>query len=183
MIGEDFLYLLCVDYLVAFVILKAFSLPPSWTPALCLILFPYIFISISISLHYYKIVKCTWQGIICSGERKRKKEIGEEKSNSAAAASSSGVVSSSVWPTVKPFVNGGAAGMLATCVIQPIDTIKVRIQLGEGSTAEVTKKILRNEGIASFYKVFFLFFEYGKTQLLGHVKCYWEIGKTQRNAS
>lgn len=30
-----------------------------------------------------------------------------------------------VWPTVKPFVNGGASGMLATCVIQPIDMIKV----------------------------------------------------------
>lgn len=32
---------------------------------------------------------------------------------------------STVWPTVKPFVNGGASGMLATCVIQPIDMIKV----------------------------------------------------------
>jgi solute carrier family 25 oxoglutarate transporter 11 len=31
----------------------------------------------------------------------------------------------SVWTTVKPFVNGGASGMLATCVIQPIDMIKV----------------------------------------------------------
>jgi hypothetical protein len=26
---------------------------------------------------------------------------------------------------VKPFVNGGASGMLATCVIQPIDMVKV----------------------------------------------------------
>lgn len=31
-----------------------------------------------------------------------------------------------VWKTIKPFVNGGASGMLATCVIQPIDMIKVR---------------------------------------------------------
>ncbi|KAG6683109.1 hypothetical protein I3842_13G175900 [Carya illinoinensis] len=31
-----------------------------------------------------------------------------------------------VWPTVRPFVNGGTSGMLATCVIQPIDMIKVR---------------------------------------------------------
>lgn len=30
-----------------------------------------------------------------------------------------------VWTTVKPFVNGGASGMLATCVIQPIDMVKV----------------------------------------------------------
>ncbi|KAJ9555362.1 hypothetical protein OSB04_009976 [Centaurea solstitialis] len=32
-----------------------------------------------------------------------------------------------VWPTVKPFANGGLSGMLATCVIQPIDMIKVRV--------------------------------------------------------
>jgi solute carrier family 25 oxoglutarate transporter 11 len=34
---------------------------------------------------------------------------------------------SGVWKTIKPFVNGGASGMLATCVIQPVDMIKVRI--------------------------------------------------------
>lgn len=34
----------------------------------------------------------------------------------------------SVWKTIKPFVNGGASGMLATCVIQPIDMVKVRYQ-------------------------------------------------------
>jgi Mitochondrial carrier protein len=34
------------------------------------------------------------------------------------------------WKTVKPFVNGGASGMLATCIIQPIDMVKVRLQLG-----------------------------------------------------
>jgi len=33
-----------------------------------------------------------------------------------------------------PFINGGSAGMFATCVIQPIDMVKVRLQLaGEGS--------------------------------------------------
>ena len=32
-----------------------------------------------------------------------------------------------VWPTIKPFVNGGASGMLATCVIQPLDMVKVPI--------------------------------------------------------
>lgn len=36
----------------------------------------------------------------------------------------------SAWKTVKPFVNGGASGMLATCIIQPIDMVKVRLQLG-----------------------------------------------------
>ncbi|KAL0417412.1 UNVERIFIED_CONTAM: Mitochondrial dicarboxylate/tricarboxylate transporter DTC [Sesamum radiatum] len=60
--------------------------------------------------------------------------------------------STGVWPTVKPFVNGGASGMLATCVIQPIDMIKVRIQLGQGSAAEVTRNMLKNEGFGAFYK-------------------------------
>ncbi|KAI7756410.1 hypothetical protein M8C21_011650 [Ambrosia artemisiifolia] len=72
-----------------------------------------------------------------------------------------------VWPTIKPFVNGGASGMLATCVIQPIDMIKfgldgnvkllqvdtqVRIQLGQGSAVSVTKEMLKNEGVGAFYK-------------------------------
>ncbi|KAF8041119.1 hypothetical protein BT93_B3136 [Corymbia citriodora subsp. variegata] len=59
---------------------------------------------------------------------------------------------SGVWPTVKPFVNGGASGMLATCVIQPIDMIKVRIQLGQGSAVQVTKNMLKEEGLGAFYK-------------------------------
>ncbi|PKI71512.1 hypothetical protein CRG98_008029 [Punica granatum] len=57
-----------------------------------------------------------------------------------------------VWPTVKPFVNGGASGMLATCVIQPIDMVKVRIQLGQGSAGQVTKTMLKEEGVGAFYK-------------------------------
>ncbi|PIA53966.1 hypothetical protein AQUCO_00900500v1 [Aquilegia coerulea] len=60
--------------------------------------------------------------------------------------------SSTVWPTIKPFVNGGASGMLATCVIQPVDMIKVRIQLGQGSAASVTKTMLQEEGVKAFYK-------------------------------
>ncbi|XAR68647.1 hypothetical protein NMG60_11003843 [Bertholletia excelsa] len=57
-----------------------------------------------------------------------------------------------LWPIVKPFVNGGTAGMLATCVIQPMDMIKVRIQLGQGSAIQITKNMLQNEGIRAFYK-------------------------------
>lgn len=37
---------------------------------------------------------------------------------------------SSLWSGAKPFVNGGASGMLATCFIQPVDMVKVRLQLG-----------------------------------------------------
>ncbi|OUZ99543.1 Mitochondrial substrate/solute carrier [Macleaya cordata] len=60
--------------------------------------------------------------------------------------------SGGVWPTVKPFVNGGASGMLATCVIQPVDMIKVRMQLGQGSAVSVTKNMLREEGFGALYK-------------------------------
>lgn len=35
-----------------------------------------------------------------------------------------------VWTAVKPYLNGGASGMMATCIIQPIDMVKVRLQLG-----------------------------------------------------
>lgn len=37
---------------------------------------------------------------------------------------------SPVWKAVKPYVNGGLSGMAATCIIQPIDMVKVRLQLG-----------------------------------------------------
>ncbi|XP_058073985.1 mitochondrial dicarboxylate/tricarboxylate transporter DTC-like [Magnolia sinica] len=67
--------------------------------------------------------------------------MGEEKPKSLA-----------VWPTVKPFANGGLSGMLATCVIQPVDMIKVRIQLGQGSGLHVAKTMLREEGPGAFYK-------------------------------
>ncbi|KAI5321061.1 hypothetical protein L3X38_030131 [Prunus dulcis] len=59
---------------------------------------------------------------------------------------------SGVWPTIKPFVNGGTSGMLATCVIQPVDMIKVRIQLGQGSAAQVTRTMIKEEGIGALYK-------------------------------
>ncbi|RWR72637.1 mitochondrial dicarboxylate/tricarboxylate transporter DTC-like protein [Cinnamomum micranthum f. kanehirae] len=70
-------------------------------------------------------------------------EMGEEKPKPKP---------SGVWPTIKPFVNGGASGMLATCVIQPIDMIKVRIQLGQGSGVYVARTMLRDEGFGAFYK-------------------------------
>ena len=40
------------------------------------------------------------------------------------------VAAKSAWSQAKPFVNGGASGMLATCFIQPVDMVKVRLQLG-----------------------------------------------------
>lgn len=58
-----------------------------------------------------------------------------------------------------PFVNGGAAGMVATTVIQPIDMIKVRLQLaGEGvktgprpSPITITKDIIAAGKVMDLY--------------------------------
>jgi solute carrier family 25 oxoglutarate transporter 11 len=58
-----------------------------------------------------------------------------------------------------PFINGGAAGMVATTVIQPIDMIKVRLQLaGEGirtgpkpTPLSVTKEILASGKAMDLY--------------------------------
>ena len=37
---------------------------------------------------------------------------------------------SSALAGIKPFVNGGLSGMAATCIIQPVDMVKVRLQIG-----------------------------------------------------
>lgn len=57
-----------------------------------------------------------------------------------------------MWKSIKPFVNGGASGMFATCVIQPIDMVKVRIQLGAtGNPLSVGAAIAREEGFGALY--------------------------------
>lgn len=62
-----------------------------------------------------------------------------------------------VWTTVKPFVNGGASGMLATCVIQPIDMIKAII----------------------FLFFYFFFLKFLAFSLLGHLKVvqFWVMSR------
>jgi len=62
-----------------------------------------------------------------------------------------------IWKASKPFVTGSLSGCFATCCIQPIDMVKVRIQLGaaEGgatSPIAITQKMLAEEGVGSFYK-------------------------------
>ena len=44
-----------------------------------------------------------------------------------------------VWKAAKPFANGGLSGMLSTCIIQPIDMVKVRLQLGEKGSPVSTR--------------------------------------------
>jgi len=60
----------------------------------------------------------------------------------------------------RQFLFGGLSGMLATCVVQPLDLVKTRMQLsGEGGTAKVHKTSLhalvnigRAEGLFALYK-------------------------------
>ena len=69
---------------------------------------------------------------------------------------------SSAWDVVRPFVIGGLSGMFATTCIQPIDCVKVRIQIlgeaaksGEKSSTNplaVGRKIIAEEGVAALYK-------------------------------
>ncbi|CAG9464473.1 unnamed protein product [Pedinophyceae sp. YPF-701] len=57
------------------------------------------------------------------------------------------------WKSVKPYVNGGLAGMGATCCIQPIDMVKVRLQLGAtGGPFKVASDIIKQDGFGSLYK-------------------------------
>ena len=58
---------------------------------------------------------------------------------------------------VTPFVNGGLAGIGATIVIQPIDMIKVRLQLGgvassSESAMGIARRIVSSEGVAGLYR-------------------------------
>ena len=48
----------------------------------------------------------------------------------AVQATSTTMADNPVWKAIKPYVNGGLSGMGATCIIQPIDMVKVRLQLG-----------------------------------------------------
>jgi solute carrier family 25 oxoglutarate transporter 11 len=74
-----------------------------------------------------------------------------------AVDSSPSMKDNAVWKAAQPFVTGSLSGMFATCCIQPIDMVKVRIQLQAG-TAEaagpltVAANMLKNEGLGGMYK-------------------------------
>ncbi|RKF74317.1 putative mitochondrial 2-oxoglutarate/malate carrier protein [Golovinomyces cichoracearum] len=69
------------------------------------------------------------------------------------------IYNDSILHTALPFINGGLAGMVATTVIQPIDMVKVRLQLaGEGakkgpkaSPLSVTREILSSGRVIDLY--------------------------------
>merc|ERR1712086_494005 len=59
-----------------------------------------------------------------------------------------------VWKAVKPFAVGGTSGCMATCLIQPLDMVKVRSQLGGVGTnpVAVAGKIIASDGVGALYK-------------------------------
>lgn len=69
----------------------------------------------------------------------------------------------SFFDSIQPFWIGGLSGGLATLVIQPIDTVKVRIQLineskhlatekVSTSPFDIAKQLYAKEGFKSFYQ-------------------------------
>lgn len=64
---------------------------------------------------------------------------------------------SPTYKAIAPFARGGLAGMLATTCIQPLDMVKVRIQVQEGKNVNrnpfsIAAQMVRNEGVLSMYK-------------------------------
>lgn len=64
-----------------------------------------------------------------------------------------------VLDKIQPFVIGGLSGMFATCIIQPIDMVKVTIQLkseemhgSKISPFGIAKEIFEAEGMKGFYR-------------------------------
>lgn len=67
----------------------------------------------------------------------------------------------SVHPLISPFLNSGIAGCLATTVVQPVDMVKIRLQLaGEGTAVHgarpsaigMARSIVAADGFGSLYK-------------------------------
>merc|ERR1711879_993742 len=68
-----------------------------------------------------------------------------------------GVKVNPVWTTFKPLVTGALAGMTATTCTQPLDTLKVRVQVAAASGKSVSpftvaSQTLKNEGPLVLYK-------------------------------
>lgn len=77
---------------------------------------------------------------------------------SSKPESSSTAPAPAAMPKYMKFVFGGSAGMMATCVVQPLDLVKNRMQLSGVGTAKervtsftVIKNIIKNEGFTGLY--------------------------------
>ena len=58
-----------------------------------------------------------------------------------------------IYTTAKPFINGGLSGMLSCCCVHPLDTLKVRQQLGDraGGSLGVARRLVASEGAGALY--------------------------------
>lgn len=61
-----------------------------------------------------------------------------------------------VWKATKPFFTGSVSGCIATCAIQPMDMVKVRIQVAaaEGGVTNpfsIASTMVKNEGFLALY--------------------------------
>ncbi|KAH8322321.1 hypothetical protein KR059_012631 [Drosophila kikkawai] len=57
-------------------------------------------------------------------------------------------------PSYMMYVNGGLAGMMATCIVQPLDLVKVRMQLAVGehkNTVDCFTRVIKAEGFTALY--------------------------------
>lgn len=92
------------------------------------------------------------------GSSTRTVEVAKQTANDARA-NSFGFLHHPYTRTALPFINGGLSGIVATAVIQPIDMIKVRLQLaGEGGSSAaaqgpiaITRQIISSGKVRDLY--------------------------------
>lgn len=90
---------------------------------------------------------------------KQAAESARSKARGDSAAIANDLLHTPLMRAALPFINGGVAGMVATTVIQPVDMVKVRIQLaGEGtatgpkpSPLAVTRQIIASGKFLDLY--------------------------------
>ncbi|KAH8286329.1 hypothetical protein KR054_007044, partial [Drosophila jambulina] len=57
-------------------------------------------------------------------------------------------------PSYMMYVNGGLSGMMATCIVQPLDLVKTRMQLAVGeykSSMDCLTRVAKTEGVPALY--------------------------------
>merc|ERR1712137_892598 len=89
--------------------------------------------------------------------RDRSARMGAATLSQVRVPSAADVRDNRVWMACKPLVTGALAGMTATTCTQPLDTLKVRVQVAAASGKSVSpftvaSQTVRNEGALVFYK-------------------------------
>merc|ERR1711933_71571 len=87
----------------------------------------------------------------------RSTRIATSASSQLHMPSAADVRDNAAWKACKPLLTGALAGMTATTFTQPLDTLKVRVQVAAASGKSVSpftvaSQTLRNEGALVFYK-------------------------------